>query len=55
MIIRTNDHDIKVESFANAFAVPLVGQIGKANVARELSPHNVSHVSSLLRSGFGVL
>lgn len=37
----TNNHDIEVETLPDALAVPLVGQVGKANVARQLPPDNV--------------
>jgi hypothetical protein len=37
----TNDHNIEVEALADTLAVPLVGQVRKANVARQLPPNNV--------------
>jgi hypothetical protein len=51
----TNDHDVEVEALADALAVPLVGQVGEADVARQFPSHNVAHVAGGLRGGFGVL
>jgi hypothetical protein len=39
--VRTDDHDIKVESLADRLAVPLVGQIGESNIAGQLPPHDI--------------
>lgn len=40
----TNDHYIKVETLANTLAVPLVGQVGKTDIASKLPSDNVSGV-----------
>lgn len=45
MIPHTNDHNIEVEALAHTLAVPLVGQVGKADIAGQLSSDNVSVVS----------
>jgi hypothetical protein len=37
----TNNHDVEVETLPDTLAVPLVGQIGKANIASELPADNV--------------
>lgn len=37
----TNNHDVEVEAFADTLAVPLVWQIGKANVTGQLPANNV--------------
>lgn len=50
----TNNHDIEVEALADALAVPLIGKIGEANVACQLSANNVSHVAGGLGSGLWV-
>lgn len=39
--ILTNNHNVEVEALANTLTVPLVGKVGKANVARQLSADNV--------------
>ena len=41
----TNYHDIEVESLSHALSVPLVWQVGKANIASQFSAHNVPHVA----------
>lgn len=39
--VLTNNHNVEVEALANTLTVPLVGKVGKANVARQLSADNV--------------
>ena len=46
----TNDHDIEVKALANTLAVPLVGEVGKTDVAGKLASDNVP---SILQSGGG--
>lgn len=41
---RTDNHDVEVETLANTLAVPLVWQIGEADVASKLSANNVLDV-----------
>lgn len=53
--MRTDDHDIEVETFSDALSMPLIRQICKSNVARELPPHNVPHIAGSLGSSLGVL
>lgn len=50
----TNNHDIKIEALANTLAMPLIGQVGKSNVACELPPHNVPHITSSLSCSLGI-
>jgi len=53
----TDDHHIEVEALADALAVPLVGQVGEADIACELAADDVLIVgaASLLGScGLGV-
>jgi hypothetical protein len=42
----TNNHNVEVEAFADTLSVPLVGQVGEADVASELSSDNVPVISS---------
>lgn len=46
---RTNNHNIEVESLSDTLSVPLVWQVCKTNITRQLSSNNVPHVASLLR------
>jgi hypothetical protein len=39
--LRTNNHHIEVETLAHTFAVPLVGEVGKPDIASQLSSNNV--------------
>jgi hypothetical protein len=50
----TNDHDVEVEPLADTLAVPLVGKVGKTNVASQLSANDVSHVAGGLGGGLWV-
>lgn len=50
----TDNHHIEVEALANTLAVPLVGQIGKSHVSRQLPPYDISHVTGRSRRCFGV-
>ena len=40
----TNNHDIEVEPLANTLAVPLVREIGKADIAGKLAADNIAVV-----------
>lgn len=51
---RTDNHNVEVEAFADALAVPLVGQVCESNVACKLPAHNV-HVVGHGSCGLGVL
>ena len=53
-IALTNDHHVEVESLAHTLAVPLIRQVGKANVAGQLPAHDVPHVARRCRRRFGV-
>lgn len=46
----TDDHDVEVEALANTLAVPLVGQVGKTDIASKLPSDNVSCVLDRRRS-----
>lgn len=48
--VLTNDHDVEVEALAHALAMPLVGQVGEADVARQLPPNDVPIVAHSWRS-----
>lgn len=50
----TNDHNVEIEALADALAMPLVGQVGEADVASEFSTHNIPHVTGCLRGRLGV-
>jgi len=39
--VLTDYHDVEVESFANTLAVPLVREIGKPNIAGQLSSNYI--------------
>lgn len=52
--VHTDNHDIEVESLADALAVPLVGQVGETDVAGELAAHHVLHVGGGLGHSLGV-
>jgi hypothetical protein len=43
-VLLTNNHDVEVEALANALAVPLVRQVGEANIASELPTDNISGI-----------
>lgn len=53
-LVLTNDHNVEVEAFAHTLAVPLVGQVGEANVAGELPAHDVPHVARRSSRRLGV-
>jgi hypothetical protein len=50
----TNYHDIEVETLAYALAVPLVGQIGKADIACKLPSNNIPHITGSLCRDLGI-
>lgn len=50
----TDDHDIEVESLSHTFAMPLVRQVGEADIASQFSPDHVSHVICCGGSSFGI-
>lgn len=50
----TDYHDVEVEALANTLAVPLVGQIGKADVASQLPTNDIAHVTGCGSCSFGV-
>jgi hypothetical protein len=52
--VRTDNHDVKVESLADTLAVPLVGQVGETDVAGQLAANHVLHVVGSLSDGLGV-
>ena len=52
VVIHTDNHDIEVEAFADTFAMPLIRQIGKANIAGQLPADDISHI---VRCGSGSL
>jgi hypothetical protein len=45
---RTYDHDIEIEALADRLAVPLIGQIGKSNISRQLPPDDIGQLGRLL-------
>lgn len=51
----THNHHIEVETLADTLTVPLVGQIGKSNVAGQLPANNILHIRSSLGNSLGVL
>lgn len=52
--VRTDNHNIEVESLADTLAVPLVGQVGETNVAGQLAANNVLHIGGGLGNSLGV-
>ena len=52
---RTDNHNIEVEAFSHTLAMPLVGKVGKSNVAGELSAHDIPGIGSCLCRNLGVL
>lgn len=53
-ISRTDDHHIEVEALADTLTVPLVGQVGKTDVASQLAADHILHVGGSLGRGLGV-
>lgn len=53
-LIHTDNHDIEVETLADTLAVPLVGQVGKTNIAGKLAADDVLHIGSGLGHGLGI-
>lgn len=53
-IIRTDNHNIEVESLADTLAVPLVRQVGETNVTGQLAANNVLHIGGGLGNSLGV-
>lgn len=47
----TNNHDIEVEALTDTLTVPLVGQVGKTDVTRQLSAHNILVLNHSARCG----
>ena len=46
----TDNHDVEVEAFADTLAVPLVGQVGKADITSQLPADDVP----VVRDGRGL-
>ncbi len=40
----TDNHDVEVEALSDALAVPLVREVGKANVACQLPANHISAI-----------
>jgi hypothetical protein len=53
-VMLTNNHDVKVEAFADTLAVPLVGKVGEANVSSQLAADDISHITGSLSGGLWV-
>lgn len=53
-VVRTDYHDIEVETLAHALAVPLVGQVREADISCEFPANNVPHVARSLGRDFRV-
>ena len=51
----THNHHIEVETLADTLTVPLVGQVGKTNVAGQLPANDILHIRSSLSNSLGVL
>lgn len=52
--LRTDNHDIEVETLAHTLAVPLVGEVGETNVAGKLATNNILHIGRSLSDSLGV-
>ena len=52
--VLTNDHNVEVEALAHTLAMPLVGQVGKTDVASKLPADDVPHVARGLGCGLGI-
>lgn len=50
----TNNHNVEVEALADAFAMPLIGQVGKSDIACELSSNDIPHIAGSLGCSFGI-
>lgn len=37
----TNDHDVEVETLADALSVPLVGKVGESNVTSQFATNDI--------------
>lgn len=53
--LRTNNHDVEIETFSNTLAMPLIGQVRKAHVLIQLPPHYVPHIARSLGRSLWVL
>lgn len=53
-LIRTNNHDIEIESLSDTLPMPLIGEIGKSNISCQFSSDHIPHVISSCSCSLGV-
>lgn len=46
--MRTNHHDVEIETFTDTLSMPLIWEVCEPNVTSELPAHNISHITSRL-------
>lgn len=54
ILVRTDNHNIEVESLADTLAVPLVREVGETNVTGQLAANNILHIGGGLSNSLGV-